>query len=86
MPIYINPDISREQQRICNCDNIYVQKTKKYNTFADINNSHVFAEYKSGFEKRLSLFVSIFLNTCYSLICFSDGKIIFYDFSREMHL
>ena len=60
MPIYINPDISREQQRICNCDNIYVQKQKKNNTFADINNSHVFAEYKSGFEKMLSLFCEHF--------------------------
>ena len=74
MPIYINPDISREQQRICNCANIYVQKQKKCNTFADINNSRVFAEYKASFGKGFPFFVNIFLDTCYNLICFSDGK------------
>ena len=41
MPIYINPDISREQQRICICNNDYF-KTKEENTFADINNSLLF--------------------------------------------
>ena len=49
MPIYINPDISREQQRICNCNNIYVQKQKNMKTHSLTLIIVIFcAEYKSG--------------------------------------
>ena len=61
MPIYINPDISREQQRICNCKNIYVQKQKKTNTHSlTLIIVIFFAEYKSAISKKAFSFYEHF--------------------------
>ena len=66
MPIYINPDISREQQRICNCNNIYVQNKAHSLTLIIVLLN---VEYKSLFEKKAFYFHDgdHILNTCYNL-------------------